>query len=704
MNHAEVTSPHFKVLSCLPGRVRLEVRPILKKPAMAQAVVRGMKEQPLVDSVKANPWSGSVLVEFSPEATDDDLQHWMLEALGQATEAELNGTKRESKTESNAVAVRKKEAPVASPTPLQRLLDSTAKYPDLRRRAIAASIADGLADAVPPLLVGLAIGTVVNGPTSLLGRIGFATARSRMFALGGISVGLWGLAALLEHAKEETSAELAFVVRRDLRNELYEHVQNMDMAVLESKDVSDWMTILDQDFERVHQFIMQGIDPLVGIASNTAITGAAFAIASPKMGMLQLLGIPPLVMASTALLRPLKQRALAERMMAERVRAMMAGNIAGMGTLIGFDAQDSEAERVREAGELHLKTAMYAQELDSLYVPTLRSIVGVGFVTTLVWGGSQALSGAMAVGALDTVAYSQLRLMAALARAGTGLENYQRTEAALERIYTTLDTEPLVKSGDLAMDASSVAGHVTFEDVGFEYTPGHPIFKGLELRCGAGQTTGIVGSTGSGKSTLVRLLMRFYDTQSGSVRIDGIDLRDVKLRDLRRTVSMVPQEVTLFSGTIRDNIAFGAPGATLDEVMSAARAAEAHGFIQALPDGYDTLIGFGGSSLSGGQRQRIAIARALLPDCAILVFDEATSALDYETEAALQRSLNAATEGRTTIIIAHRLSTVRHADNICVLEEGVLVEQGSHDELVEAGGLYANMWRVQTGEALKKRA
>jgi ATP-binding cassette subfamily B protein len=167
---------------------------------------------------------------------------------------------------------------------------------------------------------------------------------------------------------------------------------------------------------------------------------------------------------------------------------------------------------------------------------------------------------------------------------------------------------------------------------------------------------------------------------------------------------MVPQEVTLFSGTIRDNIAFGAPGATLDEVMSAARAAEAHGFIQALPDGYDTLIGFGGSSLSGGQRQRIAIARALLPDCAILVFDEATSALDYETEAALQRSLNAATEGRTTIIIAHRLSTVRHADNICVLEEGVLVEQGSHDELVEAGGLYANMWRVQTGEALKKRA
>jgi ATP-binding cassette subfamily B protein len=198
--------------------------------------------------------------------------------------------------------------------------------------------------------------------------------------------------------------------------------------------------------------------------------------------------------------------------------------------------------------------------------------------------------------------------------------------------------------------------------------------------------------------------MRFYDTQSGSVRIDGIDLRDVKLRDLRRTVSMVPQEVTLFSGTIRDNIAFGAPGATLDEVMSAARAAEAHGFIQALPDGYDTLIGFGGSSLSGGQRQRIAIARALLPDCAILVFDEATSALDYETEAALQRSLNAATEGRTTIIIAHRLSTVRHADNICVLEEGVLVEQGSHDELVEAGGLYANMWRVQTGEALKKRA
>ena len=416
------------------------------------------------------------------------------------------------------------------------------------------------------------------------------------------------------------------------------------------------------------------------------------------MGAVQLLGIPPLVLASMWLLKPLKGRVRVERRYAAHLREMMSGNLQGIGTLVGFGAEEAEIERVAEAGELHLEQARLSHEIDAVYVPTLRSIVGVGFVTTLTWGGWQALQGAMSLGALDTLATTQLRLMSALARAGRGLENYQRTGASLERIYETLELEASVKSGPVAFDLTLVGGKVSFEDVDFAYEPGQLVFRGLILTIPAGKTTAIVGSTGSGKSTLMRLLMRFYDPDAGRVALDDLDIKELRLEDLRRAMTMVPQEIVLFSGSIQDNIAFGRPDATQEQIEEAARLAAAHDFIRALPQGYDTRVGFGGLTLSGGQRQRIAIARALLPAARILVFDEATSSLDFETEAAIQRSLGIATRNRTAVIIAHRLSTVRRADKICVLEQGKLVEEGTHDELVAAGGLYANMWKVQTGE------
>jgi ATP-binding cassette subfamily B protein len=209
----------------------------------------------------------------------------------------------------------------------------------------------------------------------------------------------------------------------------------------------------------------------------------------------------------------------------------------------------------------------------------------------------------------------------------------------------------------------------------------------------------IVGATGSGKSTLVKLLLRFYDVDRGSITIDGIDVRDLRTVDLRQAIGFVSQDVFLFHGTVRDNILYGRPGATQDEIEQAARAGEAHEFILELPDGYDTIVGERGQKLSGGQRQRISIARAVLKDPPILILDEATSAVDNETEAAIQRSLNRIAVGRTTIVIAHRLSTIRHAHRIFVLDRGRLSQQGTHDELVDVGGIYSNLWRVQTGEA-----
>jgi ATP-binding cassette subfamily B protein len=263
-----------------------------------------------------------------------------------------------------------------------------------------------------------------------------------------------------------------------------------------------------------------------------------------------------------------------------------------------------------------------------------------------------------------------------------------------------LETPIEIHSGHLPLDlrsAAGAAGNIQLWDVSFAYRDRPPVIQHLSLHIPAGKTTAIVGSTGSGKSTLVKLLLRLYETQAGAIMLDGVDIRDLKLQDLRRAIGWVSQDVFLFHGTVAENIAYGSFNATMEEIVAAAEIAEAHEFILQLPGGYDTVVGERGQKLSGGQRQRLAIARAVLKDPAILILDEATSAVDNETEAAIQRSLERITVGRTTIAIAHRLSTVRNADCIYVMEQGKIVEQGHHEDLLAQGGVYANLWQVQTG-------
>ena len=269
--------------------------------------------------------------------------------------------------------------------------------------------------------------------------------------------------------------------------------------------------------------------------------------------------------------------------------------------------------------------------------------------------------------------------------------------ASTRRILDLLDITPRITEGS-GLLPKPVAGAVRFEDVHFSYTSGPEVLHGLNIDVPAGETHAVVGLTGAGKSTIVKLLLRLYEPSSGRVTVDGVDVRDLTFGDLRGAIGLVSQDVFLFDGTVRENIAYGDPDAPAEAIEEAARLAEAHDFISALGDGYDTLVGERGQKLSGGQRQRLSIARAILRNPAVLVLDEATSSVDNETEAAIQRSLEHVSEGRTTLVIAHRLSTVRHADRIHVLENGLVAETGTHDDLVAAGGLYAALWRVQTGE------
>jgi ATP-binding cassette subfamily B protein len=369
-------------------------------------------------------------------------------------------------------------------------------------------------------------------------------------------------------------------------------------------------------------------------------------------------------------------------------------------TIKSFTTEAYELDRLKQESEAYRYSNQLAIALSSAFVPIIRIVILTGFTAILYFGGLEVVSGKLAVGSYSMLVFLTQRLLWPLTDLGKTLDLYQRAMASTRRVMKLLATPIAIPSGYLSLVSSQIRGDLELQGVTFAYQDYQPVLQNLSLTIPAGKTTAIVGSTGSGKSTLVKLLLRFYEIQAGTIYLDGTDIREIQLGDLRRSMGLVSQDVFLFHGTVRDNIAYGKADATVDEIVTAAETAEAHRFILNLPYGYDTIVGERGQKLSGGQRQRLAIARAVLKNPPILILDEATSAVDNETEAAIVRSLDRITQNRTTIVIAHRLSTIRHADWIYVLEKGQIVEQGLHEDLLCKQGVYAGLWQVQTGESL----
>ena len=584
--------------------------------------------------------------------------------------------------------------------PLRRLLQHAEAHRPTVVRAVSASVLNKLFDLAPPALIGAAVDVVVNQQDSLLARWGVQAPEDQLLVLAAATVFIWLMESVFEYIYGGLWRNLAQTVQHELRLDTYRHIQDLDMAWFSARPRGELMSVLNDDVNQLERFLDGGANSMLQVLTTAVVVGAAFFAASPLVALFAIVPVPFILGGSFWFQGRIAPRYAAVRSEVGQLNALLDNNLAGIGTIKSFVAEEHEAERVAAASGRYRSANRDAIRLSAAFTPLIRMVIVVGFVATLLIGGWLTLDGAMAVGTYSVLVFLVQRLLWPLTRLGETFDLYQRAMASTERVLDLLDTEITLKEGDHEGAGGATALPVSFAEVGFAYAGREPVISGLSLDIPAAHTVAFVGSTGSGKTTLIRLLMRFFDPQEGAVRLDGVDVRDWTVAALRQQLALVEQRVFLFPGTIRENIAYGRPDATAHEVEDAARMADAHAFIEALPDGYQTVLGEDGLTLSGGQRQRLSIARALLKAAPVLVLDEATSAVDNETEAAIQRSLARISGHRPTLVIAHRLSTIRHANRIVVLDGGTVAEQGTHDELVARGGRYARLWAIQTGAAV----
>lgn len=584
--------------------------------------------------------------------------------------------------------------------PLRRLWKYATGY---RKRIVLATLFSFLnkaADLAPPFLIGMAVDVVANDDNSLLGRLGIADAKAQIVAIAGLTFVVWILESVFEYLYGVEWRNLAQAIQHDLRVDAYRHIQELDVSYFEDRASGDLMAVLNDDVNQLERFLDIGANEVIQLFTTVVLIGAAFFVIAPSVAWLAFLPVPVILWGSLKFQRTIEPRYTLVREEAASINALLANNVGGIATIKAFTAEEREVARVADASNAYQAANRSAIRLSSAFTPLIRIAILVGFTATLVWGGFQAIDGALNIGLYSVMVFLTQRLLWPLTRLGQTVDLYQRAMASTKRILDVLDTDRTIVDGDWSMNGASVIGRLEFRGVGFSYDDGYPVLEDVDLVIEPSDTTAFVGSTGSGKTTLIKLMLRFYDVGSGSITLDGRDLREFQQRDLRQAIALVSQDVFLFHGTVAENIAFGRPDATREDIAAAAALAEAHGFIVGLPNGYDTIVGERGQKLSGGQRQRLSLARALLTDSPILILDEATSAVDNETEAAIQRSLARVAHDRTMVVVAHRLSTIRHADRIYVVDHGRVAEHGTHEQLLDHAGIYRTLWDVQTGEAV----
>ena len=583
--------------------------------------------------------------------------------------------------------------------PLKRLFSYTRKYRSNVIIATIYSVLNKIFDILPEILIGIAVDVVVNQKTSFLASIGIIDPKRQLILLAIITVLIWVFESLFEYLYELKWRNLAQNLQHDMRMEAYQHVQKLELAYFERNRTGNLLSILNEDINQMERFLNGGANDLIQVFVGSVLVGAVFFYITSSLAFLALLPIPFILYGAFWFQSRLAPRYTAVREAAGALATQFSNNLSGIATVKAYTAEDFETAHIRDGSNAYRARNSEAIRWSAAITPVIRMAILAGFTVTLLYGGFLALNGEIGVGSYSVLVYLTQRLLWPLTRLAEMTDLYQRSMASIQRVMDLLHTPIAIPYEGKYLPLSTVRGELEFSQVSFAYAGNNiAAIKDLNLRIPAGETIAFVGSTGGGKSTLIKLLLRFYEPQRGQIKLDGQNIGEINLQDLRRAIGYVAQDTFLADATVAENIAYGTHDITHDAIIDAAKAAEAHEFIAALPQGYNTQVGERGMKLSGGQRQRLALARAILKNPPILILDEATSAVDNETEAAIQRSLDKLVVGRTSLIIAHRLSTVRYAHLIHVLEDGRIVESGTHEALLAKSGSYAALWRLQTGE------
>ncbi len=668
----------LRLRSFTPGRQRWDVQAIVARPFLAQPLEDALLKHPGVQCAKVNPTSGRVLILYSPigprlfagKLIKDTLEE--IVALGGYPGGRA-----------------KKE-----PNPLYEVLQRSLPSKGQLAIPLLVSGLHFLVRFVEGLFV---ISTIKTGGDKLTeGKAGQKQGKSLLF-VGGMGLLLNSLDGWLRYHRVRLWQRVGQQTQQNLRAQLIARIEKQDPVFFDARSTGNLMNLLNQDTKRIGEFVGRGGEQIVDNVLVLVVYGTMMLATSPTLTLMAAVPVVLLLLPSRLLRNTIAKSYARRDELNDKFSQMLENNLAGIIDVKSFTAEEREIRRISGGGEELTEAHSAAAAVSSLESAMGRVIYSTGFAMTAAYGGQLVAEGTLDQESYVRLVYMFPRILDALASLEVLTRMYHEAVSSAERILPVLDALPLITSGPVRVNRNEVRGEVVFENVSFGYRPEVNVLNNVSFRLQSGETLGIIGRTGSGKSTLLRLLMRFYEVGEGRILIDGQDIRELDLQDLRSAVSLVSQDVYLFQGTVRDNVAYGRPEASETEIVEAMTEAEAKELLSTIPGGLNAEVGERGRKLSGGQKQRIAIARALLKDAPVLALDEVTSHLDYETEAAVKRSIREVSTEKSVIMVAHRLALVRNADKIIVLDSGRIREEGRHEELVAMGGIYASLWQLQTG-------
>lgn len=563
------------------------------------------------------------------------------------------------------------------------------------------SFLNKLFDIAPEILIGVAVDLVVKKNDSFVSSLGFNSISSQVFFLGAATFLIWALESTFEYLYLIKWRNLAQKVEHSLRVDAYDHSQKLDINWHESRMTGDITAVLNDDINQLEKFLNNGINQIIQVSVSTISIGLIFFYISPLIASIAILPVPIIFIISFFFQKRLSPIYKSVRDKAGEINASVVNNLIGIQTIKSFMTYIPEKKRIMNLSNEYQKENMNAISINSAFNPVIRMGVLAGFLGTILIGSSMALNGTLAVGAYSVLVFLTQRFLWPFTSLSILVDDFERSMASSKRIFNLMNTEIIIKDSGDSVKTDNLKKDIKFKSVFFKYPGGESLFENFSASIPFGSTIGIVGDTGSGKTTIAKLLLRFYDPNQGTIEIGKHNIKNISIKKLRDRIGIVSQDTFLFNASISENITYGMDSVKNEDIVKAAKDSYSYEFIKSFKDGFETIVGERGQRLSGGQKQRLAIARAIIRNPDMLIFDEATSSVDNKTEQLIQKSFLKLKGNRTIVIIAHRLSTIRNCDNILVIRNSSVSEEGTHDQLIDKNGFYSQLWNIQTGEKLE---